>query len=528
MNKNLKLKWISEIIGDDHKSKWKPGDVVVIDSQTNTGKTTYIFNELLDSLKENETILYICNRIELKRQVKIDLLRKYNLSIPESNEKLDKIHKIKNVIIISYQSIGQQIINKQYNKETFLELNHKYIVCDEVHFFFSDSDFNNKTYLIFKELISEKYDNSIRILISGTIDYIIGIIGRKVNNNFHYYTSGKDYSFLDTKYFSNVIDIVQMIRNDKSNDKWLIFVNSKNKGDLIRKELLKTNITNVFLHAKSSHKERENISRNNKFNQKVLITTKFLDNGISLKDESIKNIVLSAPDKVTFLQEIGRVRIDINNARTINLFLDTQTKRNFQYLKNISKKKKDIIDLFYKDYESFEYQYNHDIERLPKELFYINNESDKKKWNVNILSCLKIKKDIEQYSKIINNFNNNGKFAFIYEQLEWLEQAKQFNKNNLIQNVINNKEVTVLEKHLESITGKKLFREEQQKLSNLLINELLTLTTKIDYRTKILKPSTIEKILRDDLNLPYVVSDSKKETKGEMKNKRYIIISRIN
>ena len=528
MGKQLKLKWISEVIEDDYKTKWNIGDVVVIDSQTNTGKTTFIMNDLLGSLEDNETLLYICNRIELKRQIKIDLLKKYNFPIPEDNERLDKIHKIGNVVILSYQNIGQQIINQQYDIDSYLELNHKYIVCDEVHFFFSDSEFNNKTYIIFKELISKKYDNSIRILISGTIDNMIGILGNKIKSKIHYYTSGRDYSFLNTKYYKNIIDIVQMIRNDNTSNKWLIFVNSKNKGNLIRKELLKTNISNVFLHAKSSHKERENISRNNKFNQKVLIATKFLDNGISLKDNSINNIVLSTCDKVTFLQELGRVRIDINNAKTINLFIDTKTKRNFQYMKNILQKKKGIIDLFINDYDTFEYKYNHNIEMLPKELFYINNEAEDKKWSLNMLSCVKIKQDLSFCNKIIKDYQNKGEYTFIYEQLEWIGQERTFSKDKLIINVKNKKEVTLLNNYLESIIGTKLFNEDQQKLSNLLINELLTLSTKIDYRTKILKPSTIEKILRDDLNLPYVVSESKKETKGEMKNKRYIVISKIN
>ena len=82
-----------------------------------------------------------------------------------------------------------------------------------------------------------------------------------------------------------------------------------------------------------------------------------------------------------------------------------------------------------------------------------------------------------------------------------------------------------MESYLNSLVGKKLFAEEQQELSNYIISELTNIKD-IDYRTKTLKASTVEKILRDDLGLGYVII-SKKEGKGVNRGKRYIIISKI-
>ena len=49
----------------------------------------------------------------------------------------------------------------------------------------------------------------------------------------------------------------------------------------------------------------------------------------------------------------------------------------------------------------------------------------------------------------------------------------------------------------------------------------------MDYRTKKLKPKTIEVILREQLDLNYAISKTIKESKGENRGKRYIVISKI-
>ena len=73
-----------------------------------------------------------------------------------------------------------------------------------------------------------------------------------------------------------------------------------------------------------------------------------------------------------------------------------------------------------------------------------------------------------------------------------------------------------------------MFTEEQQVLSNIILNQLVTIETNVDYRTKKLNPKTLESILRDQLKLPFAVSNPKQESKGEMRGKRYIVLSEIN
>lgn len=79
----LNIERITDVIGDDYYKKWRSGDVVKIQAQTGSGKTHFIVNTLANQLLEyefnpkmNEKMLILCNRINLKRQLKKDLCKK--------------------------------------------------------------------------------------------------------------------------------------------------------------------------------------------------------------------------------------------------------------------------------------------------------------------------------------------------------------------------------------------------------------------------------------------------------------------
>jgi Rad3-related DNA helicase len=82
--KELDLKWVKYIIGEHYKS-WKPADVIIIESQTGTGKTCFVQNILIPYISSyKKKLLFVCNRTNLKRQIKKDLLTIHNQEIPKS------------------------------------------------------------------------------------------------------------------------------------------------------------------------------------------------------------------------------------------------------------------------------------------------------------------------------------------------------------------------------------------------------------------------------------------------------------
>lgn len=552
MGKKLNLQWVSNIVGDDYKNKWRKGDIVLIKAQTGTGKTFLVTGNskvkgIIDYLEDYESLIYICNRTELKRQIKKSLCEKYGIEIKYTDDKntiidnvwLDGLTTFNNTVITSYHAIANGELDNLYVNGCHT-VDFDYIVCDECHFFTTDSSYNNKALYSFNELVLPRFKDSIRIFISATMeeleDKIIQSFEMSKSNYFgtgsegtiFKYNTGIDYSYLNVKYFKKVDDILQLIKNDTSEDKWLFFVSSTELGQNISKELNKVGVSSKFVKSGINSAEKKSIVSNSKFNCKVLVSTKCLDNGVNIMDDKVKNLIVMAYDKVTFIQEIGRKRIRIDNAENINLYIPTFSSNNFQKLLDYTYIPKfNSIDMFKEDIELFKRQYNNDLDKSYKDLFYLD---DKNEWKLNPLGKYRLEKDIEFTEKIIDKFKKDKKFAYIKEQLSWLGLEGCFNELDLIEDVVDNEEVIKLEEYLENKINKRLYEKEQQEISDLIIKELITIGNKIDYRTQKLKPSTIESLLREELELPYAVSKPKREDKkidGKRVTKSYIIISKI-
>lgn len=446
--KGLNLKYVSDIISNDHLTNWKPGDLTIISSQTGTGKTTFILNELLDSLKGSERILYICNRIELKLEIAGKLLDKY---------KVNELKEIKQIKITTYQAITEQLI-RDYNAINY-DKKYKYIVFDECHYFISDS-FNGKTLVPFYKFIVDDYHKAVRIFISATIQDIENVV--YINNKdhvIHHYDTGIDYSYLDVKYFKKRNDIVQMIKNDETRDQWIVFVSSISMGNEIVKQLLNKNVSCVFVNSENNNRPISN----GEYEEKVLITTKKLDNGISIHSNAVKHIVVFSYDQTTFIQEVGRVRVDIHNPRKINLYIPLLDVRSFYTLINtLYKDKRNQLELYRNDYDYFKRLYKYDTDKIYKDLFYYDDMNNK--WKVNIIGESQLIKQYNFACNMIDRFMLEGKYAFVYEQLEWLELINTFDIDHVIKDVQDIKEVNSLDSYLNSITGVKLYKDEQKEL----------------------------------------------------------------
>ncbi|MCD3254366.1 DEAD/DEAH box helicase [Clostridium botulinum] len=532
MNKKLNLKWVSEVIGREYR-KWSKGNIVKIQAQTGTGKTHFIFTRVVPYFCTKK-ILYICNRTNLKRQIKKDLLKQFNKEYDLTIEALDKITQIGNVTITSYHAIQNGELDTEYFEMENSNINYDLIVMDECHYIFSDASFNNNCRIAFDKLLKEQNNNAIKIFISATMDEINQAINFTINEsskNGWTYKTGIDYSYLDIKYFKNINNIVQMIKNDVTNDKWLIFVTNKNMGNNIIKNIGKDKATFVNAGTKNS-KELNNIITKSKFDNKVLVTTKILDNGVNIKDELVKHIVIMAWDKTTFIQMLGRKRIDIENAENINLYINTRYKKSFRANLTWFEKARKEVKLYTKDRVGFSRKYDNDIKKLSilNNLFYKQKNGD---WQLNQVGNYRLLLDIYNTQEIINRFKNEDEFAFIREQLEWLEMGHTFNKNNLIEDVINMEKKQDLEMFLkEAFDNDKRFDKNdfiecietiiKSNLGDNLENILNKLNGRHEKRNKGMK---IYNQLFDLLELKYVVSSKRFRKNNNLKTKW--IITRI-
>lgn len=137
-------------------------------------------------------------------------------------------------------------------------------------------------------------------------------------------------------HFRCMEDILGMLRQRSSSEKWVVFVSSKKIGKEMRNLLIESGADEtkaVYIDAeydalcadedpsrKYAKQEVENIVRNGRFQSDVLITTKVLDNGVSIKDKRVQNIVLMTDDKVEFQQMLGRKRFTKSDKK-LNIYI---------------------------------------------------------------------------------------------------------------------------------------------------------------------------------------------------------------
>lgn len=550
----LNLKWVTEIIGDEYK-KWRKGDIITIQAQTGTGKTYFIKNELIPFMDYHEHMLILANRINLKRQLKKDLLKNMREEIPKDIKELDNRIKFGNVIIMSYQQLNAISNGEEYGQGKLNLDFYDYIVCDECHFILSDSGFNNKAEYSIPSLIRDNNNNAIKIFITATMEEIKPIIEKAYKDNINIgfgikptlydYTTGTDYSYLNAKYFNNLKDIALTIKNANiENGKWLVFVTKKKDAKYLKDTIGDQKKVTIITKDTKDNEDLNSIINESKFKSDVLICTKALDNGVNIQDENVKNIVVMAWDRITFIQELGRIRQDIEHPYEINLYIHTRSKKAFDalikmnYLPKFNKldefmgtvegvlpkqyteqEKEDI-------YNKFCAKYNREFDKLPKDIFYLNKNE---KWDINKTGWARLYKDDEFAQHMIVQFDISDKFAFIREQLSWIGLESTFNEMNLIEDVIDLDDTNKLINWLDKHKNERLFSKEQQELSDLIIKELTTIGNNIDYRTKKLKPSTIESLLRNELGLPYAIKEKGTNVNPKTKSRgRWIKIGKIN
>lgn len=426
-------KYVTDGIVQDFKY-WISKNPVFISAQTGMGKNTFVENVLIEeALQNNYRILIISNRVASNRQQKERIAKVTGCEVyleDYTPKGLDKVELFGNIHIMTYQRLGNSLNSFSTNE-------YPVVVFDECHFFISDALFNNKTNEILKKSI-EAFQNSLRIYMTSTPDEVFPSIleeERELMYTFEYslyrgndpykylkkilyYNFKRYYSYVCTKYFNSKEEILDLIKKDRSEYKWIIFINSKINGKKILERIGSNNAVFITAESKDSQdsdgKIYTQIINEKKFDSKILICTSVLDNGINLKDPLLKNIVIFSYDKTEFLQMLGRKRI--TDDEKVNLYLYRGKVEEINAKLSIIKKQFRFINGFYSNPVSFlnENFTNNDIY---KGLFYFDKYQ---KLCINELAEKKLYNNKYFYEKIMNSLNGGDREAFILEQLSWI------------------------------------------------------------------------------------------------------------
>lgn len=345
-----KYKYVNDVLTDEIWKFWMPGEQIFISAGTGRGKNTFIKKELLKSCGNQKVVIFE-NRQSLMQQQVIDVISEIDPEILKyqdlSEENMVIFDSQRNIMMISYQYAALKCLYQDKNFLNFC-LQARYLVFDKAHYILDDAPYNKGISFFVQTFLENTFSTATKIFMSGTMEEVykytqllnafsekpIDVIGEKElldeksNSNSHkltrsiYHNQNRnsilsmptDYSYIEPYQYKKTDDICTEISKSPENEKWLIFVKSIEDGVKL-KEALKPICNGSVCFLSSENIEIYNrLIRECKFDCQILIATTVIYNGVNIKDDAVKHIVVpftSMSVSVT-KQLLGRKRMKEN------------------------------------------------------------------------------------------------------------------------------------------------------------------------------------------------------------------------
>lgn len=399
---------LTDVIKVEDVIKWKPNDNVLIAAPMGAGKSYFCKNVLYDIAKSvNGKILMLIHRSNCVEQFKYEI---------ETDGKSDVIE------VITYQSLEY---SKLHNTNKYNLSDYMFVVCDEFHYFFNDSSFNNKTAISFNMIMNN--ETAIHVFMSATGDHMARYMRKYIrDNNLESaieYEIPFDFSFIkELTFFHKDVTMEEFLKEGIDNgDKGIFFIQSAEKAYKLYSKHKKKCVFNCSANNKKYYeyvnKEKiKDILRNQKFEEQFLITTSCFDAGINIIDTDVKHIVIDIVDIGSLIQCMGRKRIQSDNDK-VNVYIKIINNQKLAGLKRSMEQKIQMADFYMDSGYSIdklinEYPMQNDVNNiLYDDLVYdakgkIIPDSYTKK--INEPMYFKKKEDIADYSFMLKNFEKFG------------------------------------------------------------------------------------------------------------------------
>lgn len=326
------------------------GESVIIHSPVGSGKTTAIINAINNSTSEGN-IFILTNRKASKIQIKRDVLKSQMISVEGWNDSAVLNACTGKVKVLTYQELAQYEGKYLFKKGTLL-------IMDEIHYLTSDATFSTAPSRIV-EIIEANRDNTVRVYISATMDDVIGTICQIEYDNLlsvdktlntetgeqeiveipslrihKLYNMKSCWSHISLRFYkyADIDKLSEVLNNDiAANKKSVVFTRSIARGKQFEEAL---NDSSLVFSSDADNGVLSDIALNERFENSNLIATKVLENGVSITDNSISNIVIEETDPVTFMQFLGRVRTNRRNPRPLTVWIPDYTMSELKHFKS--------------------------------------------------------------------------------------------------------------------------------------------------------------------------------------------------
>lgn len=320
--------YITDKLEVEEYSQWLSAGKIILNAPTGMGKTFFVLRKFIPyCISRRKKVLLLCNRRLLKMQ--------YGYDVAEFYDRYADLAE--HVEIMTYQRLSEIFSEPQAMREVAKAFD--IVICDEVHFFYNDSDFNPEgTYVLLQKIISAFFWKTL-IMITATIKEVRPLLDRTLRQwenkireetkdykmimepwkewKVHDFSTYADFSRFHCYFASDEETLAGEIAG--SAKKTLVFIDDKTKAERFKELLVATkklSRSDIFLLNAQVMDERSHdhtiraLAIRHLIVPRVLITTSVLDNGVSIHDESVGNVVIATDSQVSFMQMIGRIRAE--------------------------------------------------------------------------------------------------------------------------------------------------------------------------------------------------------------------------
>lgn len=311
-----KYKYVNDVLTDEIWKYWRPGEQIFISAGTGRGKNTFIKKELLKSCGSQKVVIFE-NRQSLMQQQIIDVISEIDPEILKyqdlSEENMVIFGSYRNIMMISYQCAALKCLYQDTNFLDFFS-HARYLIFDEAHYILDDAPYNKGISFFVQTFLESPFPAATKIFMSGTMERDL----QHCQSPNSILSLPTDYSYIEPYQYKKTEDICTEISKSPSYEKWLIFVKSIEDGAKLKGKLdVVCNGSVCFLSSENKKKD-ENAEIYNrlilecKFDCRVLIATTVIYNGINIKDDAVKHIVLPFTSMSVTKQLLGRKRMTEN------------------------------------------------------------------------------------------------------------------------------------------------------------------------------------------------------------------------
>lgn len=329
---------LMKYIQEDNRSS-----AILLSCQTGGGKTRAVKTGIIPwAQKEGMCILYVSSRIAINTQTKTDVLDTVGLSeirTQLTDAGLRAKEDFGPVRIITYQKLYSLMVSNPCELQEY-----DILIFDEIHALLDDSMFVGCSGYVL-ENIPKIFCGSLRLYLTATPDAILPLLSAaEAPNPITVLHIPRDYNYVDPHFFSKMDFIVNKINEDKTNQKWLVYIEGISAGcrfcEQLKQPWCMLNSKERDLHPEKWY----GILEKQCFEEKVCVVTSVVGEGVNFQDSLLQHVVVFSLRPNTIIQVLGRKRR--KNGERVNLYVYNPSENEIRRKLEMNTRKRAALDSF--------------------------------------------------------------------------------------------------------------------------------------------------------------------------------------